>query len=318
MAHRLAGERACAAPGPDRDAAACGPDARRTCYRPRVATTRVSSLHVFPVKSLRGVGVPVADVDPWGVRGDRRWMVVTADGTVLTAREHPAMLGVRATPDGASLRLTAAGAGDLVVTEPVDAEPDVVVGLSRLDRATAAGAEADAWLSDVLGRSVRLVWLDDPRRRSVSVHHGGRPGDALNLADAGPLLVTTEASMAALNGWIADRVLETADPTGSPQPPAPLPMERFRPNLVVGGDLEPFEEDRWAGLRVGHVELRFAERCDRCSLTTIDLDALVTTKEPIRTLARHRREDGKTWFGVRMVPVRTGRVTVGDLVTPLR
>nr|WP_210728173.1 MOSC N-terminal beta barrel domain-containing protein [Cellulomonas septica] len=274
-------------------------------------------MHVFPVKSLRGFDVPEADVDPWGVRGDRRWMVVTGDGTVLTAREHPRMLGVRATPGAGSLRLTADGAADLVVAEPVDAQPDVPVGLSRLDRATAAGADVDAWLSDVLGRSVRLVWLDDPRRRSVSLDHGGRPGDALNLSDAGPLLVTTEASMAALNAWIADRVLETADPTGAPQPPAPLPMERFRPNLVVGGDLEPFEEDRWAGLRVGGVELRFAERCDRCSLTTVDLDALVTTKEPIRTLARHRREDGKTWFGVRMVPVTTGRVAVGDAATPL-
>jgi uncharacterized protein YcbX len=282
------------------------------------ATPDVASLHVFPVKSLRGVDVPGADVDPWGVRGDRRWMVVEPDGSVLTAREHPRMLGVRAVPGDGVLRLSATGAADLVVAEPVGVEPRVSVGLSRLDRATSAGPDADAWMSDVLARPARLVWLDDPRRRAVSLDHGGRPGDAMALADAGPLLVTTAASMAALNGWIADRVLETADPTGSPQPPAPLPMERFRPNLVVGGDLEPFEEDRWAGLRVGDVELRFAERCDRCSLTTIDLDALVTTKEPIRTLARHRREDGKTWFGVRMVPVRTGRVTVGDLVTPLR
>lgn len=277
----------------------------------------VASLHVFPVKSLRGVDVDTVDVEPWGVRRDRRWMVVLGDGTVLTAREHPRMLGVRAEPVDSGLRLSAAGASDLVVAEPVGEGADVVVGLSRLDRATSAGDEADAWLSTVLGRAVRLVWLDDPRRRTVSLHHGGRPGDALNLSDAGPLLVTTEASMAALNAWVADRALESTDPTGSPQPPAPLPMERFRPNLVVGGDLEPFEEDRWAGLRVGDVELRFAERCDRCSLTTIDLEALVTTKEPIRTLARHRREDGKTWFGVRMVPVSTGRVAVGERVTPL-
>lgn len=174
-----------------------------------VAAPHVTSLHVFPVKSLRGVDVPAADVDAWGVRGDRRWMVVEPDGTVLTAREHPRMLGVRAEPADGALRLTADGATDLVVAEPVDTQPDVAVGLSRLDRATAAGPDADAWLSDVLGRSVRLVWLDDPRRRAVSPKHGGLPGDAMALADAGPLLVTTEASMAALNGWIADGVLES-------------------------------------------------------------------------------------------------------------
>ncbi|GCD18963.1 molybdenum cofactor biosysynthesis protein [Cellulomonas algicola] len=273
---------------------------------------------MFPVKSLGGADVPSARVEPWGLAGDRRWMVVTADGTVQTARQQPRMLGVRVQPLDRAVRLTAPGTEDLVVAEPDDRAPDTPVALSRLDRATAAGAEADAWLSTVLARAVRLLWLDDPRRRAVSELHGGRPGDALNLSDAGPLLVTTEASMAALNGWIADRVLETTDPTGSPQPPAPLPMERFRPNLVVGGDLKPFEEDGWTGLRAGDVELRFAERCDRCSLTTIDLDALVTTKEPIRTLARHRREDGKTWFGVRMVPMTTGQVAVGDTVTPLR
>lgn len=276
----------------------------------------VASLHVYPVKSLRGVDVPAADVLTWGVQGDRRWMVVLPDGEVLTAREHPRMLGVRAAPVDGGIRLATAGRPDLVVPEPAGAVADVPVGLSRLDRATSGGPQADAWLSEALGRSVRLVWLDDPGRRTVSASHGGLPGDTMALADAGPLLVTTEASMAALNRWLA----ETDRVSGGPDEPPrqPLPMERFRPNLVVAGGLEPFEEDTWAGLRVGDVELRFSERCDRCSLTTIDLDALVTTKEPIRTLARHRRADGRTWFGVRVVPVTTGRVAVGDPVTPLR
>ncbi|AEE46387.1 MOSC domain-containing protein [Cellulomonas fimi] len=276
----------------------------------------VASVCVYPVKSLRGVDVPAADVLAWGVQGDRRWMVVLPDGEVLTARELPRMLGVRATPVDGGIRLAAAGLPDLEVAEPAGGVADVPVGLSRLDRATSGGPRADAWLSEALGRPVRLVWLDDPRRRTVSESHGGLPGDTMALADAGPLLVTTVASMAALNGWIADAARESADPDGPSRPP--LPMERFRPNLVVGGDLEPFEEDTWAGLRVGDVELRFSERCDRCSLTTIDLDALVTTKEPVRTLARHRRADGRTWFGVRVVPVTTGRVHVGDPVTSLR
>jgi uncharacterized protein YcbX len=91
-------------------------------------------------------------------------------------------------------------------------------------------------------------------------------------------------------------------------------MRRFRPNLVVDGDLEPFVEDGWATLAVGDVELRFADHCGRCVLTTIDPDTQAKGKEPLASLARHRRRDGEVWFGIQMVPVRGGVVTVGDRV----
>lgn len=279
----------------------------------------VASLHLYPVKSLRGSDVAALDIEPAGPVGDRRWMVLDEAGDTLTARKYHRMLGVRATsaPDG-TLTLTAPGLPDLVVPVPVDGEL-VPVTLSRLDVARAAGPTADGWLSAALDRPVRLVWQDDPARRSVSEAHGGRPGDPLSLADAGPLLVTTTASMRALNSWIADRELESVAATtgAAPDLPSPLPMERFRPNLVVDGDLEPFVEDGWAGLRVADVELRFAEHCDRCVLTTIDPDTQAKGKEPVRTLARHRSWDGKVWFGVRMVPVTTGRVGLGAAVVPL-
>jgi uncharacterized protein len=264
---------------------------------------RVASLHLFPVKSLRGVDVGAAQVDRLGLRGDRRWMVVEADGVTLTARKHHAMLGVRATPLEGGLHLAAEGLDDLVVAEPPVGTPRIDVALSRVGTATPVGPEADAWLTQALGRPVSLVWLDDTERRIVAPKDGGRDGDVLSFADAGPLLVTTTASLAALNSWIAER-----DPGYGH-----LPMERFRPNLVVDSD-DAFAEDDWAGLRVGDVELRFAERCDRCVLTTVDLATLRTTKEPIRTLARHRSWDGKTWFGVRMIPVTTGSIAVGDPV----
>jgi uncharacterized protein YcbX len=266
---------------------------------------RIASLHVYPVKSLRGMDVDAAEVERHGLRGDRRWMVVEPDGTNLTARVHHGMLGIRALCDAPErLRLHADGLPDLQVHAPGPDVERVEVGLSRVGTATPAGDEADDWLTRALGRPVRLVWLDDPARRSVAPKHGGHEGDTLSFADAGPLLVTTTASLDRLNAWIAQR---------HPEQDA-LPMERFRPNLVVDGDHEPFAEDGWTSLRVGDVELRFAEQCDRCVLTTIDLETLRTGKEPIRTLARHRRRDGKTWFGVRMVPLTTGRVAVGDAV----
>ena len=99
---------------------------------------------------------------------------------------------------------------------------------------------------------------------------------------------------------------------------SPLPVERFRPNLVVDGDLEPFEEDRWPRVHVGAVVFRVAKPVDRCVLTTIDPATLERGHEPIRTLAKHRKWDGATWFAVQLVPESVGEVRVGDEVTPDR
>jgi uncharacterized protein len=272
----------------------------------------VSRVRVYPVKSLAGLDVARAAVEPWGLRADRRWMVVDAAGDVITARERHALLSVRAMPDDeGGLTLEADGAPSLHVDAP-DGLADVPVGISRLDRATSAGPEADQWLSGVLGEVVRLVWLDDPRRRPLSPAHGGADGDPLSLADAGPLLLTSTASLQRLDSW----VLEEAQRRGEPDP-APLDMLRFRPNVVISGDLVPFVEDTWRSVRIGDVTYRFAEHCDRCVMTTIDPATTATGKEPLRTLARHRRWDGKTWFGIRLVPTAQGTLATGDEVEVL-
>ncbi|WP_237689089.1 MOSC domain-containing protein [Cellulomonas fulva] len=241
------------------------------------ASLRLSAVGVRPVKSFAGVAARSAVIERQGLRGDRRWMLVDDAGDTVTARELPRMLEVTAVPAGDGIELSAPGHGPVRVAEPV-AGSRATVTMSRVGWARAAGDAADEWVSAVLGRPLRLVWLDDPARRTVSAQHGGRPGDPLNLSDAGPVHLTTEASLAALNGWLADE-----------QDHPPLPMERFRPSLVVAGELEPFAEDGWAGVRVGEVELRFSERCDRCVMTTVDLDMLRTTKEPTHARAASPR-----------------------------
>jgi len=272
---------------------------------------QVGALYEYPVKSLGGVPATFADVEPAGLRHDRRWMLVDGAGVVLTAREHHEMLAFSATPgESGGVVLSVPGRSPLAVPVPAGGDR-VPVQLSRLAYATAAGERADAWF-DAAGLPARLVWLDDPARRPLSPNHGGLPGDPLSLADAGPILLTTTASLRQLNIWIAEHAVRE----GRPVEP-PLAMQRFRPNIVVDDDggLAPFAEDRWDAVRIGDVELRFGEQCDRCVLTTIDPVTHVTGKEPIRTLARHRRREGAVWFGVRLIPLGPGRIRVGDPVS---
>ncbi|NUU16171.1 MOSC domain-containing protein [Cellulomonas humilata] len=284
----------------------------------RATTPFVSGLTVYPVKSFAGTALTSMELDAAGPLGDRRWMVIDGDGATLTARKHPRMLAAVATRDAHGVRLSADGLPDLLVEVPAG-PADVPVQLSRLDTATRAGDAADAWCSELIGHPVRLVWLDDPARRGMSDEHGGTLADPLALTDTGPVHVTTTASLHRLDAWAAelhDERVQAALDAGKlpPEPQHPFDMRRFRPNLVVDGDLEPFAEDGWGRLVVGEVELRFADQCGRCVLTTIDPDTRVTGKEPLRTLARHRRRDGEVWFGIQMVPVRGGRVRVGDPV----
>lgn len=269
----------------------------------------LAKIRIYPVKSLAGVDVHEAEVEPWGLRNDRRWLVLEPDGTVLTAREEHAMLGITAVPDGdGGIVLTDRAGVTLRVDPPLRGER-LPTSLSRLESVLSAGDEVDGWLSRRLGRPVRLGWLDDPRRRTVSDAHGGMPGDHLNLSDAGPLLLTTESSLGQLNDWVAAGAAERGE-----RSPAALVMTRFRPSVVVEGSAVPFVEDAWTEIQIGDVRFRFAEQCDRCVLTTIDPDTLAGGKEPLRALARHRQRDHKTWFGIRLVPLMTGTIREGDPV----
>jgi hypothetical protein len=157
--------------------------------------------------------------------------------------------------------------------------------------ATPAGDEAAAWLTRVAGEPVRLVYLDDPTRRHVDPKFS-QDADRVSFADAYPLLLTSEASLAALN-----TLIEAGPHPGE----APLPMTRFRPNVVVAG-AQAWAEDSWRRLLIGDVAFRAVKGCDRCVFTTIDPDTAVKGKEPLRTLARYRRWDGKVWFGVNLIP----------------
>jgi MOSC domain-containing protein len=273
--------------------------------------TVLQSIHVYPVKSLRGCTLAQSDVEPWGLKHDRRWVVLRPDGSRLSAREDRRMLGLGAVAlEADGVRLIAPDGSTIDVGAPVDGE-FTATSISRLGVVRLAEPAVHDWLSAQLSSSVRLGWLDDPGRRPVSQAHGGRVGEPLSLADAGPLLLTSVTSLRQLNEWMGQ------SPEHPEQPPPPVVMARFRPNVVVEGIDNPFAEDGWTRVQIGEVRLRQAERCDRCMMTLIDPDTLAQGKEPLRSLAQHRRRDGKVWFGIRLIPESIGRIGVGDPVIRL-
>jgi uncharacterized protein YcbX len=245
----------------------------------------------YPVKSCRGERLAEALVEPWGLAGDRRWMVVDADGAAVTARAYPQMVLVTPRLGNGLIALSSPGLADLTV--PVPAGEDLVpvsVWASELVAAP-AGDEAAAWLSKVIGEQVRLVYLDDPTRRPTNPSYS-RDTDRVSFADGYPLLLTGEESLDALNNWIAE---------GSKAFEGPVPMRRFRPSVVVSG-APAWAEDAWRRLRIGPVTFRAVKGCDRCVLTTVDPDTAAKGHEPLFALARHRRRDNKVWFGVNLIP----------------
>ncbi|MFF2779176.1 MOSC domain-containing protein [Streptomyces sp. NPDC058052] len=263
------------------------------------------SVHVHPVKSLRALDPAEAEVQPWGLAHDRRWAVVDAQGVVMTQRRHPRLALASAEPlaDG-GLRLTAPGLEPLVVAVP---EPSATLTMNIFDKpveTVPVGEAAAAWFSAYLEADARLVHLDAPEHRRPVDPAYALPGETVSLADGYPLLVATTASLDALNTLIA---------RGDHPDEGPLPMSRFRPNLVVDGTA-PWAEDGWTHLTVGEVSFRVAKPCGRCVVTTTDQATAARGKEPLRTLGAHRKLNGKLVFGQLLVPEHRGTVRVGDPV----
>ncbi|MFD0662919.1 MOSC domain-containing protein [Thermocatellispora tengchongensis] len=197
--------------------------------------------------------------------------------------------------------MSAKGMGELKV--PPATGDWIPMGSSALPRgAVLAHADAHEWFTRLLGKPARLVRLDDPGDRAITGEQGG-------LWD-GPLLLVSRSSLRRLDDWIAEGAMERQE-----HPLDPLDIARFRPNAVIDG-AEPFAEDAWTSVRIGEIDFRVSELCDRCVATVWDPATQERGAEPLRTLARHRRWDGKTWFGIRLVPRNLGELRVGDEVRP--
>jgi len=261
---------------------------------------RVSALYRYPVKSCRGQALSEAELDPYGLAGDRRWMVVDEAGAFLTQRQYPKMALVVPSLGPDALTLNAPGMESLplpLARERTERDGVTIWG----DRCAAwdEGERAAAWFSEVLGLRCRLVHTGDGFERPVKPEHA-RAGDQVAFADGFPFLLISQAALDDLNARLE----------------APLEMIRFRPNLVVSGTA-PFAEDGWGRIRIGATAFRVVKPCARCAITTVDPATGARGQEPLRTLSTYRRTpEGKVNFGQNLIhEPKRGTLRVGDAVT---
>lgn len=265
-------------------------------------TITISELNIYPVKSLRGISLQTSPMELSGLRHDRRWMVVTPAGDMLTQRTHPQMALVETAIEDDRLVLETFGMAPLRVP-PADAAMRRIRSSVFGSEVTGidVGDETADWLSQAIGEPCRLVAFpgSDVRPCDPAV---SRQGDHTLYADGFPLLVLGQSSLDDLNARLTRAVT----------------MQRFRPNIVVVGS-EAFAEDRWREVTAGDIPLRMVQACARCSLPTVDPEAgTLAGPELIRTLSGYRERDGEIYFGVNATPDRQGMLSVGDPVVVSR
>lgn len=288
---------------------------------------KISEVNIYPIKSLKGIGVTGSVVEKRGLRYDRRWMLTELDGMFITQREVPKMATISPEVTSDGLRVTSADAGAIAIPF----EPD----RGRRQQVTIFGAEVAAetydgpvseWFSDALSKKCQLVRMPESSERHVSEKFD-RGGDVVSFADGYPLLIIGEASLGELN----DRVRQ-ARSEEEQESFVPYPMKRFRPNLVVQGT-EPFEEDGWAKIRVGEMVFRVPRPCARCVIPTVDPECgEFDGKDPLKTMATFRmakdafpatfeelaHAPNNVLFGENLIPETAGStVRCGDEVTVL-
>ena len=262
-------------------------------------TLRLTGINIYPIKSARGIALSEWETDAFGLRYDRRWMVVDESGTFITQRTHPRLALVQVKVGDGMLRIDAPGMPTLETSlQPAAAVVTQIVVWNFAGPSTWLGEEAAGWFSQFLGTGCSLVHMgDDVMRRANPLF--APEATRVSFADGYPILLISEESLADLNGRLS----------------RPLPMNRFRPNLVVAGG-EPYAEDGWGRIVIGGLRLQVVKPCARCLITTTDQSTGVRAKEPLRTLASYRKVGDQVMFGQNVVHQNTGPLRIGDSLTP--
>ena len=252
----------------------------------------LTRLFIYPIKSVQGIELTEAQVLERGLEHDRRFMLVDGGGNLVTSRQHPKLLTVSTALSGENLILNAPGMPELrLPLEPQGEERRVRVWFDWMP-GLVVGADANGWFSGLLGAPVHLVWMPEHSERRMNPEFGP---SRLSFADGNPFHLVSESSVADLETRVG----------------APVGVERFRPNLVVRG-APAYAEDNWGRVKFGSLEFLVHEPCARCMVVNLEPMTGVIGVEPLRTLARYRRQGKSVLFGQHLHTLGRGSLRVGQ------
>lgn len=260
----------------------------------------LTNLHTYPIKSLQGIDVQEIPVESRGLKLDRRWMIAEPDGMFITQRKYPqlALVDLKMTKKGLVLDAPGMTTLEIGLTENTGVARKVQIWDDEC-AALEVSKTANQWFSDYLDMPLQLVHMPDNTERRVEAEYNIN-NHITSFSDAYPFLLISEASLADLNARLEE----------------PVPMNRFRPNLVVSGT-EAFAEDTWKKIRVGELIFHVVKPCSRCVLTTVDQETGLKGVEPLKTLSQYRKEGAKVLFGQNLLQETNGTIKVGDEVEVL-
>lgn len=276
---------------------------------------KISEICIYPIKSLGGISLSSSILEERGLRFDRRWMLVDKEGMFFTQREFPQLATVSVSLAQNGVDVCAVGFGSINVPFGIEGETVKVQVWDSACDAIPNSKNINDWFSDFLKFDCQLVFMPDETKREVNANFNNG-NDIVSFADGYPILLIGENSLKLLNEQLE----------------AELPMNRFRPNLVVSGSA-PFAEDIWGKIRIGESVFRTTKPCARCVITTIDQTrGVFDGKEPLASLAKFRMAKDvypnafekfglnatSVLFGQNLVPeVVGGTISVNDLVETL-
>ncbi len=260
---------------------------------------KVLSLGIYPIKGMQGVSVPSLTALERGFEHDRRYMLIREDGTFLSQRVHPELVQFFPRIEGDNIIVFYKGREHTI---PLSESTGNTVEATIFDKpvsATEVNKFANRWFSSILAMEVRLVKMtkDDVRHKELIK---GPEKVEVSFADGYPYLIVGSASLEKLNSKMDQ----------------PMPMHRFRPNIVIE-TTEPHVEDTWEKIKIGNVEFMVVKPCARCQVVTIDQYTGFSGPEPLKTLSSYRKKDNKVYFGANAISLQEGLVHIGDEVVVL-
>jgi len=259
----------------------------------------LTSIVIYPIKSLGGINVSSAFAEERGLSHDRRWMLIDDANTFISQRECPkmALIAVNFIENGFELSLKKNSSNKIAI--PFGVENGEVINVKIWDDFCTAlhySNECDEWLNRNLEIKCRLVFMPDFSRRNIDLKYAVN-NDIVSFADGYPFLIIGETSLKELNNRLDN----------------PVPMNRFRPNFVFSGG-DAFEEDNWKLFKIANVLFAGVKPCGRCTITTIDQESAEKTNEPLKTLSQFRKKNNSVLFGQNLILKEGGEIKLGDKI----